>query len=114
MGSMQGAQEIEDHLSGPEIQIPGWLVGQQNRRVSDQGARQYDSLLLASGQFPRTMPSACSKSYLLQPRRCCRSRPGVSLPSDQKRHHHVLQCRKFRQEIVNLPNKPNFPVPEIR
>ncbi len=83
MRSVQGSQEIEDHLSGPEIQIPGRLVGQQNRRVAHQGARQYDSLLLASGQFPRTVPSACSKSYLLQPRRSGSRCLGVCPPSDQ-------------------------------
>ena len=33
---------------------------------------------------------------------------------DQQRHHHVLQRRKLRQEIVNLPDEPNFPVAEIR
>src|SRR4029077_15696280 len=34
--------------------------------------------------------------------------------ANQQRHHHVLLRRKLRQQIVNLPNKPNFPVPEVR
>ena len=33
---------------------------------------------------------------------------------NQQRHHHVLQRRELRQEIVNLPNEPNFPIPKIR
>jgi hypothetical protein len=58
---MQIGQEIEDHLSGPEVQIPGWLVGQQNRGIGDQGTGKRDPLLFAPGQLSGTMPSACSK-----------------------------------------------------
>jgi hypothetical protein len=68
MGSVQSGQEIKDHLSGPEIQISSWFVGQQNRGIANQGTGKYDPLLLATGQLSRAMPSACSKSYLLQPR----------------------------------------------
>jgi hypothetical protein len=46
---VQGSQEIEDHLSGPEIQISSGLIRQQNRRVSDQGTGQHHPLLFASG-----------------------------------------------------------------
>ena len=68
MRTMQIAQEIENHLPGPEIQIPGWLVGQQNRGIGDQGAGKCNPLLFAPGQLSRTMPSACCKPNLLQPR----------------------------------------------
>jgi len=62
---VQGSQEIENHLSGPDIQISSWLVGQQNRGIAHQSPCENDSLLFPTGQLPRTMPSACSKSYLL-------------------------------------------------
>ena len=57
---MQIGQEIDNHLAGPEIQIPGWLVGQQNGGIADQGAGQNHPLLFAAGQLSRAMRSACS------------------------------------------------------
>ena len=33
---------------------------------------------------------------------------------NQQRHHHIFQRGKLRQEIVNLPNEPNFPIAKIR
>ena len=44
---VQAFQEIEDHLASPEIQIPGWLVGQQHLRASHQRAGKHYPLLLS-------------------------------------------------------------------
>ena len=41
----------ENHLAGSEIQIPGWLIGQQHGWLADQSARQGYPLLLAAGQL---------------------------------------------------------------
>jgi len=32
---------------------------------------------------------------------------------DQQRHHHIFERRKFRQQVVNLPNETNLAIPEI-
>ena len=111
---MQIGQEIEDHLSGPEIQVSGWLVGQQNRRIGDQGTSQRNPLLFAPGQLPGAMPGACCKPNLLQPRPRSRGRLRVRPAANQQRHHHVFQSGKLWQQIVNLPDETNFTVPKIR
>ena len=55
-----------------------------------------------------------AEAHFIQPRQrfggglCVRPTP------NQQRHHHVLQRRKLRQQGVNLPDKPNLPVAEIR
>ena len=48
MRPMQTFQEFEDHLAGPEVEISGRFVGQQDRGLPDQGARQYHALLLST------------------------------------------------------------------
>ena len=49
--AVQTFQELEDHLPGPEIQVPGRLVGEQNRRLAHQRAGQHDPLLLSARKF---------------------------------------------------------------
>ena len=34
-------------------------------------------------------------------------------PPDQQWHHHIFQRRKLRQQVVNLPNKPDLAITEI-
>ena len=41
----------EDFLRRPRIEVPGRLVGEQDRRVVDQGAGDRDALLLAAGEL---------------------------------------------------------------
>ena len=48
MRTVQILQQGHDHFAGPEVQVPGRLVGEQDRRVTDQGAGQHNPLLLAS------------------------------------------------------------------
>ena len=49
--SVQAFQQVENHLAGPEIQIPGRFIGEQDGGSSDQSARQYHPLLLSARQF---------------------------------------------------------------
>ena len=48
MSAMQILQQGDDHFTRPEVQVPGRLVGEQNRRVTGQGSSNCNSLLLAS------------------------------------------------------------------
>ena len=45
---MQIFKQFEDHFAGPEIEVAGGFVRQQSRRLSHQGARKHDALLLAT------------------------------------------------------------------
>ncbi len=48
MRAVQILQQGNDHFARPEVQIPGRLVGEQNRRVTSQGSGNGNALLLAS------------------------------------------------------------------
>src|SRR5579884_2575660 len=56
--AMQILQQAHDHFAGPEVQVAGGLVSQQNFGVTDQGARENDALLLAPRQFSRAVRRA--------------------------------------------------------
>ncbi len=45
---MQTVQEFENHFAGPEIEVAGGFVGQQDGRVAHQGAGQHHPLLFPS------------------------------------------------------------------
>ena len=103
---------VEDVPGGVRIEIAGRLVGEeQARRVGDR-ARDGDALLLAAGQFGRTVsrrapsprkPSSCSARSFAS---AC-DRPRMSL-----RHHDVLERREFRQEMVELVDEADLHAPQ--
>ena len=70
------------------------------------------SLLFTAGKFTRAVMRTLLQTYLVQPSRSFSLRllPGKS--PKQKRHGHVFQCRKFRQQVVELPNETEFMVAE--
>ena len=49
--------------AGAAVEIAGGLVGQQHLRVVDQGARDRDALLLATGKLAGMMVLSAGKSY---------------------------------------------------
>ena len=55
VGPMQALDERKDHLAGPEVEVTGWLIREQDLGVCHQSARQNDTLLLPSRQLSRAM-----------------------------------------------------------
>jgi hypothetical protein len=55
---VQLAQNCEDLLLACAVQIAGRLIGQDDARPVDQGARDRYTLLLAAGKFVGSMPGA--------------------------------------------------------
>ena len=58
------------------------------------------------------MPSRL-ESHLAQPVGCFLFRDRQSLPASQKRHGHVFERGKFRQQVVKLPHEANFAVAKL-
>jgi len=50
---MQSEEELDDHLAGLSIQIPGGFIGKQNPWLANKGAGQGDTLLLTSRKLHR-------------------------------------------------------------
>ncbi len=53
--AVQILEQRNNHFAGPEIQIAGRLVGEQDARVAGQSTGQSDALLLSARQFSRAM-----------------------------------------------------------
>ena len=48
MRPVEPFQQLEDHFAGPEIQVSGGFIGEQNGRFSDQRAGENHPLLFPS------------------------------------------------------------------
>ena len=51
MFAMAAEQKLDDLRSGGLVEIAGRLVGDDDRRIGRERARERDALLLAAGQF---------------------------------------------------------------
>ena len=94
--------------------LPVGSSASRNSGLADQGPGQHHPLLLAPGKLARPVRGAGAQPDFLQPRQRRRRGFRVGNAPDQQRHHHVLQRRELRQQVVNLPDKTDFPVAEAR
>ncbi len=89
------------------------LIGEHHQRVVDQGTGYRHALLLASRQLCRlvllTLRKAHHREQLAGP---CFSF-GMFHVTDQRRDHHVLQCRELRQELMKLEDKADVTVAKV-
>jgi len=46
---MQTFQKIEDHFTGPEVEVAGRFVGEQDGGSADESTSQHDALLFPPG-----------------------------------------------------------------
>jgi len=114
MCAVQVIQQLENHLTGPKIQVAGWLVGKQYAWCAHQRTGEHNTLLLPTRQLSGAVCRPRAQSDFIQPRQCVRGGFVPVSTANQQRHHHVFQRREFRQQVVNLPNKPNFPIAKVR
>src|SRR6185436_13714464 len=84
------------------VEVSGRLVGQHARRLGDQRARERAALALAAGELARLMLEAMTEADLRQDLLRPLESTFPVFPSDQQRHCHVLERRKFRQQVVEL------------
>ena len=63
--AMQSRDQVENQVSGASIEIAGRLIGQKHSRLRDERACQGEPLLLAAGQFARSMMPAIGQAHLL-------------------------------------------------
>src|SRR4029077_924989 len=112
--AMKSLYQVKHHFRGSIVQIAGRLVGHQDLRSCHQRPGQRYPLLLASRQLSRTMMAAAFQSDFPQPAASFFHGRLVRGTSHQKRHRHILLRRKFRQQVVKLPDKADGPIAKIR
>lgn len=103
-------EQIEDHPTRTWVEVARWLVGEQKRGIGGQGSGQSHALLLAPGKFSRPVRRSSVNADFFQPGHTNRSSLSFRDAAHQQRHHYVLKGREFRQQIVTLPDKTNFPI----
>jgi hypothetical protein len=48
MGTVKTLEEFENHLAGPEVQVPGGFIGKQDGRLAHQCPGEDGALLFAT------------------------------------------------------------------
>src|SRR5690606_26410380 len=103
---------LDDRMAGHRIEIAGWLVGQQNRRVVGQRARDGDALLLAAGELRGIVVGALRQAHLLEQR--AGSRRGLADAGDLHGYEHVLERRQRRQQMEELEDEADTRAAQAR
>ena len=77
VGARQLEQQVHDLLAGGAVEIAGRLVGQQQLRPADEGARHRHPLLLAARKLGRIVAEAMAEADALAapPRRSSKASP---------------------------------------
>ena len=84
------------------VEIAGWLVGEQDGRLGDQGAGNGDALLLAAGEFGRIVADSIGEAHRRELAE--RAVEGVASAGKLQRHRDILQGRHVGDEVEGLEN----------
>ena len=109
---MAGEQQIDDLRAGGLVEIAGRLVGDQDRRVRRQRARERHPLLLAARQLGRIMVAALAQADGGKLARGALLR--VLDAGELERHRDVLQRRHGGDEMERLEHDADIAAAEAR
>ena len=97
---MAGEQQFDDLLAGALVEISGGLVGDENRGIGRQRARQRHALLLAAGKLRGIMRKPVGQSDLRQ--LALRAFIGIGRAREFQRHGDILDRRHGRDQMEGL------------
>src|SRR6266852_446723 len=109
---MYPGDQFKNRVRRSAVEVSGRLVCQQDLGLGDERPGQSYTLLLTAGKLSGTMMRALLQTYLVQPPRSLSLRCLPRHFPQQKRHGHVFQRRKFRQQVVELPDETEFMISE--
>ena len=108
---MQILHQRQDVGAGLRVEVAGRLVGQQDRRIHGQRARDRDALALAARELVGKMIQARAQLHQVEQL----ARPIVDLlarPAAQmQRQRDVLDARQARQQIEELKDEAELVPP---
>ena len=96
------------------IQTAGRLIGQDNCRMVYQRPCYGDPLFLSTGQLRRFMRHPVAQPEKVQHLLCPLFGNRTLLLRYQCRNHHILQRRKFRQQLMELEHESDILITECR
>ena len=99
---VEAAEQPHDFERQIRIQVAGRLVGDQQRWLGDDGARDTDALLLARGQLQRQVLLVTEQPDLVErgAHALVHLAPGDA--GDNQRQRHVVPYRAIVQQLVIL------------
>ena len=113
-GAVQAIEERHDLDAGFRVEIPGRLVGQENRRIVDQSPGDGDALSLTAGQLVRAVVHARAQFDLVE--RSLGALDTVSLGDAgiDQRQLDVVQRGRARQQVEGLEDETDLLVADAR
>jgi len=108
--ALERENEIDDRAAGGLVEIAGRFVGDEDRRVRCDGARDGDALLLAAGKLGRIVVHAMAEPDIAQ--FGLGPAEGVDMPGQLERQSHVLARRHGRHEMEGLEDDADMPTAE--
>lgn len=99
----KGQQQIDDVLPGPEVEIAGGFVGEQDRRPRCEGPCDGDPLLFAAGQLTREMLGAFGESNAVE--RLGGDPVRILRATEFEWQEHIFERRERRQELKILEDE---------
>ena len=107
---VQLAEQPHDFLGGLRVERASGLVGQDQRRLVDQRARDRHALLLPARQLGRRVRGALAQSDTLQRRLRAFAPLGRFDAGIDHRQRHVVQRAGARQQVELLEDEADAPV----
>src|SRR6202035_4799449 len=98
-------QQVDHPHSTCGIQVSGWLVGEDQARVVDEGARDGDPLTLTATQFAGAMLSTIEEADLLE--QITGLKPSCGRSRYRCRQFDVLPCGEQVEETEVVEDEPD-------
>ncbi len=101
-------ERLEHELRRVGIEIPGRLVGQHDRRLIDQRARDGDALLLAAGELRGLVVNAVLEAERNEQALRLRACAAPMRAGDHRRQGHVVERIELGQEMMKLVDETDL------
>src|SRR5262249_15280075 len=106
--------QVEDLASGRRVEGAGRLVGEEERRLGHESAREGDALALAAAQLVRLVLHALAQAHPRQRAHRQLAPLARAHAAVDERQLDVLQRRGARQELERLEDEANLAVAQRR
>ena len=97
-------QQLDDLAAGLAVEVAGRLVGEEERRIVGERARDGDALLLAARELRRIV-MARDRRARRRPAAHRRARAASLHAGNLHRHQHVLERRQRREQMKELEHE---------
>ena len=99
---------FHDNVARAAVEVAGWLIGENNRRLRDKAASNGDALLLTTRELVRHVVFALLKMEVLENIVGGFQATSFGYAIIDERQRNVFDNRKSRDEVEILENEADF------